>query len=79
VRDVAVFGLPDDQWGERVAAVVVTKDGTQDEAELVALVRGKLRSTRTPETWDFRAELPYNETGKLLRRVLKAELTRDVG
>jgi acyl-CoA synthetase (AMP-forming)/AMP-acid ligase II len=75
VRDVAVFGLPDDQWGERVAAVVVTRDGSRDEGGLAAWVKAKLRSTRTPETWDFRVELPYNETGKLLRRVLKTELT----
>ena len=38
-------------------------------------MRDRLRSTRTPERIEFRAELPYNETGKLLRRVLKAELT----
>jgi acyl-coenzyme A synthetase/AMP-(fatty) acid ligase len=36
-------------------------------------VRAALRSTKTPESWAFRAELPYNETGKLLRRVLRQE------
>jgi acyl-coenzyme A synthetase/AMP-(fatty) acid ligase len=39
-------------------------------------VKASLRSTKTPETWEFRAELPYNDTGKLLRRVLKQELSR---
>jgi acyl-CoA synthetase (AMP-forming)/AMP-acid ligase II len=38
-------------------------------------VRARLRSTKTPETWVFRSELPYNDTGKVLRRVLKAELS----
>jgi len=41
-------------------------------------VKAKLRSTKTPETWEFRDALPYNETGKLLRRVLKAELSQPV-
>jgi acyl-CoA synthetase (AMP-forming)/AMP-acid ligase II len=75
VADVAVFGLPDDQWGERVAAVIVAKGEAPTTAELGELVKSKLRSTKTPETWEFRAELPYNETGKLLRRVLKQELS----
>jgi acyl-CoA synthetase (AMP-forming)/AMP-acid ligase II len=75
VSDVAVLGLPDDQWGERVAAVVVAKNSTPLAAELAEWVKERLRSTKTPETWEFRAELPYNDTGKLLRRVLKAELS----
>ncbi|MFZ4603532.1 MAG: class I adenylate-forming enzyme family protein [Caulobacterales bacterium] len=73
VQDVAVFGVHDLQWGEKVAAVVVRSDETVTEAGLADFVRTRLRSTKTPETWAFRNELPYNETGKLLRRVLKAE------
>jgi fatty-acyl-CoA synthase len=76
VQDVAVFGLPDDQWGEKVAAVIVPKGETPSAEALSAWVRQSLRSTKTPETWDFRPELPYNETGKLLRRVLKSELSQ---
>lgn len=75
VRDVAVFGQPDEQWGERVAAVLVCDGERPDIDELANWVRSRLRSTKTPETWEFRVELPYNETGKLLRRVLKSELT----
>jgi fatty-acyl-CoA synthase len=75
IADVAVLGLPDDQWGERIVAVIVCHDGGADCDALAALVRGQLRSTKTPEAWFVRDELPYNETGKLLRRVLKAELT----
>ena len=37
-------------------------------------MRARLRSTKTPEVWAFRAALPYNDTGKLLRRQLKAEM-----
>ena len=76
VQDVAVFGVPDDQWGEKVAAVIVPKGETPTVEALSAWVKAALRSTKTPELWDFRGELPYNETGKLLRRVLKAELSQ---
>jgi acyl-CoA synthetase (AMP-forming)/AMP-acid ligase II len=78
VADVAVVGAPDDQWGERVAAFVVTKGEAPTAEELSAWVKARLRSTKTPESYDFRGELPYNETGKLLRRVLKQELAASV-
>jgi acyl-CoA synthetase (AMP-forming)/AMP-acid ligase II len=77
IADVAVLGLPCSQWGEKVAAVIVSPDGKADLVELAAFVRSQLRSTKTPEAWYFRDELPYNETGKLLRRVLKAELSSE--
>ncbi len=71
VRDVAIIGVPNDQWGETIAAVVV---GSATEDELKALVSERLRSSRSPDTVVYRDELPYNDTGKLLRRVLRAEL-----
>ncbi len=74
VADVAVLGVPDDEWGERVAAAVVPREPAPSAADLSAWVKARLKSTKTPETWEFRPELPYNETGKLLRRVLRAEL-----
>lgn len=76
VVDVAVVGVPDSEWGEAVAAVVVLGEGTDGTAdELRDWVRDRLRSTKTPERVEFRTELPYNETGKLLRRVIRTELT----
>lgn len=76
VADAAVFGVPSEEWGEAVAAAVVLVDGAEaSEGDLQEWVRERLRSTRTPERIEFRPELPYNETGKLLRRVLRAELT----
>ncbi len=71
VQDVAVIGIPSDQWGEAIAAVVV---GGADATELQALVADQLRSSRSPDRIVYRDELPYNETGKLLRRVLRSEL-----
>ena len=71
------MGVPDEQWGERVAAAVVLEEGaTATEAELQQWVRDRLRSTRTPSQVAFVAELPYNETGKLLRRVLRDDLAQ---
>jgi len=76
VAEAAVFGVPSDEWGEAVAAVVVLVDGGRASGdELRAWVAERLRSTRAPERIEFRPELPYSETGKLLRRVLKVELS----
>lgn len=76
VEDVAVIGLPDEDWGERIVAAVVTSDPVSAD-ELRGLVKARLRSTRVPEDIFFRTSLPYNETGKLLRRLLKTELGGD--
>jgi acyl-CoA synthetase (AMP-forming)/AMP-acid ligase II len=76
VAQAAVFGLPDERWGERVAAAVVPVPGAAiSEDELRAFVRTRLRSTKTPDVIVVRPQLPYNETGKLLRRVLREELS----
>jgi acyl-CoA synthetase (AMP-forming)/AMP-acid ligase II len=76
VSDSAVVGIPDEQWGEAVAAVVVLHHGRRASVEeLRDWVRTRLRSSRTPERIEFRDELPYNETGKLLRRQIRAELS----
>jgi fatty-acyl-CoA synthase len=57
--------------------IVVVDDVPVEAAELRAWVAERLRSTRAPERVEFRTELPYSETGKLLRRILKAELSAD--
>jgi fatty-acyl-CoA synthase len=75
VDAAAVVGIPDPEWGERVVAAVVPVVGREvTEDELRDFVRAALRSTKTPERIDFRDELPFNETGKLLRRILREEL-----
>lgn len=80
VRDCAVVGPEDPEWGQIIVAVVVpadTPDGpaTPDADELREHVRRQLRGSRTPDRVVFRDELPTNATGKVLRRELIAELT----
>lgn len=75
VAEAAVVGVPDPEWGEVVGAAVVVVPGAQvDPEELRKWVQDRLRSTRAPQVIHFRDEMPYNETGKLLRRVIREEL-----
>ena len=79
VSDAAAIGLSDAQWGERIVAAVVRTGGSTGDAdqfadELRDAVRAELRSNRTPDHVEFMDALPYNDTGKLLRRVLRADL-----
>ncbi len=75
VADVAVVGVPSQEWGEDIAAAVVARPDTHPEpAELGAWVRERLRSTKQPSVIRVLDELPYNETGKLLRRVVREVL-----
>ncbi len=75
VADCAVVGVADEQWGEAVAAVIVVHPGRSVTADVLReWVKSRLRSSRAPARIEFRSELPYNETGKLLRRKIREEL-----
>lgn len=77
IDDVAVVGLPDEEWGEKiVAAIVVNAPVCIDQ--LKNQVRERLRSTRVPSVFVLRETLPYNDTGKLLRRQLRQELAANI-
>jgi len=77
VADVAVFGIPDEEMGESVHAVVQPLAGTEPSpglaAELIEYCRERLAHYKCPRSLDFRTELPRGETGKLYKGVLKAE------
>jgi acyl-CoA synthetase (AMP-forming)/AMP-acid ligase II len=73
VRDVAAIGVPCAEWGEKVVLVLVGADDAPTEADIQELVRSRLRSSRVPAHVEYIAELPYNDTGKLLRRVLRTD------
>jgi acyl-CoA synthetase (AMP-forming)/AMP-acid ligase II len=86
VVDVAVFGVPNDDFGEEVKAVVqpVTMPSNDDEAkalekELVAYCRSQLADIKCPRSVDFRPELPRHPTGKLYKRLLKDEYWKAAG
>ena len=76
VGDCAVVGVPDAEWGQRIAAFVVLRPGSACPSdELKEWARGRLRSAKTPDVIETRDDLPYTATGKLLRRELVASLT----
>lgn len=78
VVDVAVVGVADARFGQRLRAVVVPKDGeAADACELREWVRSNLADCKVPRDVVFRAELPRNPTGKVLRRVLVDEAAGD--
>ena len=75
VLEAAVLGLPDEQWGEVVTAVIVLKPGREvGERELLDLCRTSLAGYKKPGKIIFRDELPKNPSGKILKRVLREEL-----
>lgn len=72
VGEVAVIGVPDREWGERVRAFVVPKQGmTLDEAELKAFARERLAGPKVPRDFVVLDALPRNPTGKVLKRELR--------
>ncbi len=77
VQDVAVIGLPDEKWGERVHAVIIPRDGaTPGEAELIAWCKDRIAGYKRPRSYSFLRDedVPRTATGKILHRVLKTQL-----
>jgi long-chain acyl-CoA synthetase len=75
VADAAVFGIPNEDFGEEVKAVVQPVDmgdaGPELERELIAFCQGQLAKLKCPRSIDFEAELPRHPTGKLYKRLLR--------
>jgi fatty-acyl-CoA synthase len=75
VREVAVVGLPDARWGEKPVAVVVLGDGaTLELSDLADHCHARLAGFKVPKQLIIRDSLPRNPSGKVLKRVLRAEL-----
>jgi fatty-acyl-CoA synthase len=78
VADVAVLGVPDDRWGEELAAVVRRAPGHESvgEVELRAFVRERLAPQKAPRRWAFVDEFPLTASGKVQKFVLRERLVK---
>jgi len=75
IQDAAAVAVADETWGEAIGVAIVVQPGQAvSEDAVVDWVRARLRSSRVPSVVRFRAELPYNEMGKVLRRVIRGEM-----
>jgi fatty-acyl-CoA synthase/long-chain acyl-CoA synthetase len=78
IYDVAVFGIPSDEWGESVHAVVVRAPGVDlDEDGVVAFAREHIAGYKVPRSVSFMDELPRTGSGKILKRELRAPFWAD--
>jgi fatty-acyl-CoA synthase/long-chain acyl-CoA synthetase len=73
IFDVAVFGIPSDEWGESVHAVIVVGPGASlSEADVIAFAREHIAGYKVPRSVSFMDELPRTGSGKILKRELRA-------
>jgi fatty-acyl-CoA synthase/long-chain acyl-CoA synthetase len=72
IYDVAVFGIPDEQWGEKVHAAIVLRPGDSlSEQDVLSYAREHLAGYKIPRSISFLAELPRTGSGKILKRQLR--------
>ncbi|NQU07463.1 MAG: AMP-binding protein, partial [Candidatus Abyssubacteria bacterium] len=78
ILECAVIGVPDDDWGESVKAVLALKEGeTATEKEMIDCCREHLAGFKIPRSVDFVDELPKTDTGKILKKLIKAPYWKD--
>ena len=80
VQDCAVFGIPDDEFGESLAAIIAPMDGeTPSAAEIRAGLSEHLAGYKIPRHIEFRGDLPREDSGKIFKRKLREPFWRDAG
>jgi acyl-CoA synthetase (AMP-forming)/AMP-acid ligase II len=80
VDEAAIIGVPDDDWGERVRAIVVLKNGHNASGDdIIEFCRQRLASFKKPESIVFCDELPRNPLGKVLKRILREQYSQPIG
>jgi acyl-CoA synthetase (AMP-forming)/AMP-acid ligase II len=78
VQDVAVFGIPDDDWGERVHAAVQLRPGTSATTDdITSFARTQLGGYKVPRSVSFHADFPRDTAGKLVKRLLRDPYWKD--
>ena len=79
IDEAAIIGIPDLDWGERVRAIVVLKEGEEASADdIIEYCRQRLASYKKPESIVYTDELPRNPLGKVLKRVLREEYDQPI-
>lgn len=77
IEECAVIGLPDQEWGERVTAVLTLKEGKLlDQAEVTTLLKTKLSSFKVPKDFITVGQLPKSAAGKILKRELRDQFLK---
>jgi acyl-CoA synthetase (AMP-forming)/AMP-acid ligase II len=77
VQDSAVIGLPDDKWGEKVVAVLQLHAGRRaDPQEILAFVKARIGSVKTPKLVEIWPDLPRSKVGKVLKKDIRAEMLK---
>lgn len=78
VREVAVIGVPDSQWGEKVIACIIA-EGDREESELASYCKRELAGFKVPKTFAFMDDFPRDIVGKILKRELRALVIAEQG
>jgi long-chain acyl-CoA synthetase len=80
VFEAAVFGVPDDYWGETIKAVIVLREGATTSAEeIIGFCGEHLAGYKKPKSVEFWTELPKNPTGKIVKRVMREKYWKGTG
>jgi long-chain acyl-CoA synthetase len=80
VADCAIFGIPDDEYGEAICAIVQTQPGTVlDSSAVKDYLRSRVAGYKVPKTVEFRPELPREDSGKIFKRKLREPYWANAG